>query len=72
MPALFASLVLLMAAEKNKPIKTGTCSGHITNLKQSILETFDIYGQTTQNIDNGHNHHKNYVSTSIQSHVTPT
>ncbi len=32
-------------SEKNekKPIKTGASSGHITNLKQSILETFDIY-----------------------------
>ncbi len=29
---------------KKKPWKTGTSSGHITNLKQSILETFDIYG----------------------------
>jgi hypothetical protein len=29
--------------EEKKPIKTGTSSGHITNLKQSILETFDIY-----------------------------
>ncbi len=41
-PALFASLVLVMAAEKRKekkPIKTVTGSGHITNLKQSILET---------------------------------
>jgi hypothetical protein len=25
--------------------RTGVSSGHITNLKQSILETFDIYGQ---------------------------
>ncbi len=25
-----------------KPCKTGASSGHITNLKQSILETFDI------------------------------
>jgi hypothetical protein len=25
------------------PWKVGTSSGHITNLKQSILETFDIY-----------------------------
>jgi hypothetical protein len=24
--------------------KAGTSSGHITNLRQSILETFDIYG----------------------------
>jgi hypothetical protein len=23
--------------------KAGACSGHTTNLKQSILETFDIY-----------------------------
>ncbi len=29
---------------KKKPWKTGVSSGHITNLKQSILETFDIYG----------------------------
>jgi hypothetical protein len=36
-----------MAAVKRKekkPIKTGTSSGHITNFRQSILETFDIYG----------------------------
>jgi hypothetical protein len=25
------------------PWKAGTSSGHITNFKQSILETFDIY-----------------------------
>jgi hypothetical protein len=42
---LFASLVLLMAVAKKKPRKTGATSGHITNLKQSISETFDIYGQ---------------------------
>jgi len=29
---------------KKKPWKTGASSGHITNLKQSILETFNIYG----------------------------
>jgi hypothetical protein len=44
---LFASLVLLMATATKKgdayPWKAGTSSGHITNLKQSILETFDIY-----------------------------
>ncbi len=46
-PALFASLVLLTAAAKikeKKRIKTGASSRHMTNLKQSILETFDIYG----------------------------
>ncbi len=35
-----------MAAAKKKekkPIKTGTSSGHLRNLKQSILVTFDIY-----------------------------
>jgi hypothetical protein len=32
-----------MAAVKKKPLKTGDISGRITNLKQSILETFDIY-----------------------------
>jgi hypothetical protein len=30
--------------EEKKPIMTHASSGHITNLKQSILETFDIYG----------------------------
>jgi hypothetical protein len=30
--------------EEANPWKTGTSSGHITNLKQSILETFNIYG----------------------------
>jgi hypothetical protein len=39
---MLASLVLLMAAAKEKEkkaltIKTGACSGHITKLKQSIL-----------------------------------
>ncbi len=46
---MFASLVLLMAAAKKKekkPIQTGASSGHITNLKQSIQETFDIYDDT--------------------------
>jgi hypothetical protein len=32
-----------MAAEKKKPIMTGASSRHITILKQSILEAFDIY-----------------------------
>jgi hypothetical protein len=27
--------------------RTGTSTRHITNLKQSILETFDIYGANT-------------------------
>jgi len=50
LPALLASLALLMAAAKKekKPSKTGTISRHITNLKQSILETFDIYGDNRQ------------------------
>ncbi len=47
-PALFALSVLLTATAKKekekKPIITGASSGHLTNLKQSILETFDIYG----------------------------
>jgi hypothetical protein len=30
-------------SKKKKPWKTGASSGHITNLKQSILETFNIY-----------------------------
>jgi hypothetical protein len=42
------------ATKKNRkeeayPWKAGTSSGHITNLKQSILETFDIYGFALQN-----------------------
>jgi hypothetical protein len=40
----------MAAATKKKrkdgayPWKAGASSAHITNLKQSILETFDIYG----------------------------
>jgi hypothetical protein len=30
--------------KEKKLIKSGASSGQITNLKQSILETFDIYG----------------------------
>ncbi len=30
--------------EEAYPWKASTSSGHITNLKQSILEAFDIYG----------------------------
>jgi hypothetical protein len=44
---LFASCVLLTAAAKikeKKPIKTGSSSGHIINLKQSILETLYFNG----------------------------
>jgi hypothetical protein len=39
----------MAAAQKKekKPIKTGASSGHIANLKQSILETFDIYAWDT-------------------------
>jgi hypothetical protein len=33
-----------MAAGKKKLWKMSASSGYITNLKQSILETFDIYG----------------------------
>jgi len=32
--------------EEDYPWKAGTSSGHITNLKQFILETFDIYEET--------------------------
>ncbi len=48
---MFASLVLSMAAATKKrkeeayPWKAGANSGHIINLKQSILEAFDIYGK---------------------------
>jgi len=43
-------VLLIPSATKKKrkeeayPWKTGVSSGHITSLKQSILETFDIYG----------------------------
>jgi len=36
-----------MAAAK-KPYKTGASSGHIRNLKKSILKTLDIYGPMVQ------------------------
>jgi hypothetical protein len=39
-----------MAAAKKKPWKMDASSGHITNRKQSILETFDIYGHNTNRI----------------------
>jgi hypothetical protein len=50
MGTLFVSLVLSVATSTKKkkrkeeayPWKAGASSGHITNLKQSILETFDI------------------------------
>ncbi len=32
--------------EEAYPWKAGASSRHITNLRQSILETFDIYGTT--------------------------
>ncbi len=32
-------------SEKKKLIKTGASGEHKTNLKQSILETFDIYAE---------------------------
>jgi hypothetical protein len=44
----FIRTVMAVAKIKEKkPIKTGASSGHITNLKQSILETFDIHGCDT-------------------------
>ncbi len=36
--------------EKAYPWKAGASSGHTTNLKQSILKTFDIYGGSPQNL----------------------
>ncbi len=49
---MFASIVLLMATATKKkrkeeayPWKAGASSGHKTNLRQSILETFNIYAQ---------------------------
>ncbi len=34
--------------EEAYPWEAGTSSGHITNLKQYILETVNIYGRATQ------------------------
>jgi hypothetical protein len=39
MPALFPSLVLLMAAAKKEALE----DGHITNLKQSFLDVYEFY-----------------------------
>jgi hypothetical protein len=50
-----ACLVSFISSVKKKkrkeeayPWKAGASSGHITNLKQSILETFDIYGNAAK------------------------
>jgi hypothetical protein len=32
---------------RSLPLEAGSSSGHTTNLKQFILETFDIYGSLT-------------------------
>jgi hypothetical protein len=42
---LVCFIILLMAATKKKSVKTGTNSRYKTNLKQSILETLDLYGE---------------------------
>jgi hypothetical protein len=44
--------------EEAYPWKAGASSGHITNLKQSILETLDIYGKIPllQNKSNSSRH----------------
>ncbi len=36
--------------EEACPWKAGASSRHITNLKQSILETFDIYGDKGEKV----------------------
>jgi hypothetical protein len=41
-----------MAAAKKKPWKIGAINGHITDLKQSICETFDIYGTRHIHLNN--------------------
>jgi hypothetical protein len=40
-----------METAKKKPWKTGASSGHLTNLEESILETFNIYDQNTEIIE---------------------
>ncbi len=37
---------IVNCCSKKEAIMTGASSGHITNLKQSILETFDINDMT--------------------------
>ncbi len=41
-------------SKKKKPIKTNVSSRHITNLKQSILETFDIYASIQSDLMEQH------------------
>ncbi len=43
----FESTVNGHSNKKRKEKKAGASSGHITNLKQSILDTFDINGLST-------------------------
>jgi hypothetical protein len=38
--------------KEKKPIKTSTTNGHVANLKQSILEIFDIYGPSSSTVAN--------------------
>jgi hypothetical protein len=40
----------MATAKRKKPWKTSASSGHITNLKQSILETFNIYDTNSSRV----------------------
>ncbi len=55
--------------EEAYPWKAGTSSGHITNLKQSILETFDIYGLISQNGTACFKNVNNSLNTNIYSYL---
>jgi hypothetical protein len=46
----FISIVNGCSKKEKKPNKTGAGSGQITNPKQSILETFDIYELTSKEV----------------------
>jgi hypothetical protein len=54
--------------KEKKPIKTGASMGHITNLKQSILETSDIHVRETIE-QHALKNVKNYWNTNISSYL---
>jgi hypothetical protein len=59
-----------MAAAKKKPIKTCASSGTITNLKQSLLETFDIYGIANNQQNIVISFHQDFVANMHNDFVT--
>jgi hypothetical protein len=53
-----AAATKMKRKEEAYPWKAGSSSGHITNLKQSILETFDIYAGHSADVYLQTTHHK--------------